>query len=273
MLSLDVEIAVLTNVELDHHATLRLAGASCARRFARSWRGAHRAIVVWDRPELLALTRRPPGGGRHERADWPRGSRSFPTTCPSRCSMPGARAFSGAGTRCALAVPGAHNALNAIGALEAARLAGADAQRAIAGPRRLPAAPAGAFSGWARPRGAQSCTTTTPTTRPRSRPRCGRPARSRHRRLVAVFQPHLYSRTALLAREFGAALALADVVVVLDVYPGARARRGPSGRERPAGRRGRGGRGRGQAGVLAAHASPTPSRSCASCSARAMCAS
>ena len=36
---------------------------------------------------------------------------------------------------------------------------------------------------------------------------------------MAVFQPHLYSRTALLAREFGGALALADVVVVLDVYP------------------------------------------------------
>lgn len=37
-------------------------------------------------------------------------------------------------------------------------------------------------------------------------------------RLVAVFQPHLYSRTELLHREFGAALALADVVVVADVY-------------------------------------------------------
>jgi UDP-N-acetylmuramate--alanine ligase len=40
-----------------------------------------------------------------------------------------------------------------------------------------------------------------------------------HRRLLAVFQPHLYSRTALLAREFGRALALADAVAVLDVYP------------------------------------------------------
>ena len=40
-----------------------------------------------------------------------------------------------------------------------------------------------------------------------------------HRRLVAVFQPHLYSRTALLAREFGLALAHADVMVLLDVYP------------------------------------------------------
>lgn len=39
------------------------------------------------------------------------------------------------------------------------------------------------------------------------------------RRLVAVFQPHLYSRTSLLAKEFGRALALADAIVVLDVYP------------------------------------------------------
>jgi UDP-N-acetylmuramate--alanine ligase len=38
-------------------------------------------------------------------------------------------------------------------------------------------------------------------------------------RLIAVFQPHLYSRTKALAAEFGAALALADEVVVLDVYP------------------------------------------------------
>jgi len=34
-----------------------------------------------------------------------------------------------------------------------------------------------------------------------------------------VFQPHLYSRTRALAREFGAALAEADVCVVVDVYP------------------------------------------------------
>jgi UDP-N-acetylmuramate--alanine ligase len=38
------------------------------------------------------------------------------------------------------------------------------------------------------------------------------------RRLVAAFQPHLYSRTKMLARDFGHALALADLVVVLDVY-------------------------------------------------------
>jgi UDP-N-acetylmuramate--alanine ligase len=37
-------------------------------------------------------------------------------------------------------------------------------------------------------------------------------------RLVVAFQPHLYSRTRDFAAEFGAALALADVVLLLDVY-------------------------------------------------------
>ncbi len=37
--------------------------------------------------------------------------------------------------------------------------------------------------------------------------------------LVVVFQPHLYSRTKSMAEAFGAALAIADEVIVLDVYP------------------------------------------------------
>lgn len=37
-------------------------------------------------------------------------------------------------------------------------------------------------------------------------------------RVVAVFQPHLYSRTRFFADGFGQALGLADEVVVLDVY-------------------------------------------------------
>ncbi|HEU4454649.1 MAG TPA: UDP-N-acetylmuramate--L-alanine ligase [Longimicrobiaceae bacterium] len=39
------------------------------------------------------------------------------------------------------------------------------------------------------------------------------------RRLVAVFQPHLFSRTRDFAEEFGRALALADRVFVTDIYP------------------------------------------------------
>ncbi len=43
--------------------------------------------------------------------------------------------------------------------------------------------------------------------------RSGQPAR-----LVAVFQPHRYSRTRDLMAEFGPALALADVVILTDIY-------------------------------------------------------
>ena len=39
------------------------------------------------------------------------------------------------------------------------------------------------------------------------------------RRLVAAFQPHLFSRTALHSDAMGAALAAADLAVVTDVYP------------------------------------------------------
>ena len=43
---------------------------------------------------------------------------------------------------------------------------------------------------------------------------------------MAIFQPHLYSRTKALAARFGAALAAADEIGVLDVY---------AAREQPAG--------------------------------------
>jgi UDP-N-acetylmuramate--alanine ligase len=37
--------------------------------------------------------------------------------------------------------------------------------------------------------------------------------------VVAVFQPHLYSRTRDFHREFGASFYQADVLVVTDIYP------------------------------------------------------
>jgi UDP-N-acetylmuramate--alanine ligase len=43
--------------------------------------------------------------------------------------------------------------------------------------------------------------------------RSGKPAR-----IIAVFQPHRYTRTRDLLTEFGPALALADVVVLTDIY-------------------------------------------------------
>ena len=39
-----------------------------------------------------------------------------------------------------------------------------------------------------------------------------------HRRVIAVFQPHRYTRTRALGRALGESLAAADVAVVTDVY-------------------------------------------------------
>lgn len=44
-------------------------------------------------------------------------------------------------------------------------------------------------------------------------------ARAWGRRIVAVFQPHMYSRTQLFADSFADSLKLADEVIVTDVYP------------------------------------------------------
>ncbi len=117
----------------------------------------------------------------------------------------------------ALAVPGLHNRANARAALAAIELAGLDAGAA--------AAALGDFPGVRRRlelKGARGGTRIYDDYA--HHPTEVRAALSALRelapaRLIAVFQPHLYSRTKALAEEFGAALALADEIAVLDVYP------------------------------------------------------
>ena len=43
--------------------------------------------------------------------------------------------------------------------------------------------------------------------------------RGGHERVIAVFQPHLFSRTRYLQREFGRALTLADEAIVTEIFP------------------------------------------------------
>jgi UDP-N-acetylmuramate--alanine ligase len=200
LLSLDVEIAVLTNVELDHHANFASLG-ELRELFATFLAGASQA-VIWDRPELLEL-------------------RSGPLVAYEAAELTlttGGSRFQWHGREVLLGVPGAHNATDASGALEAALLAGAEPAAAVAA--------LAAFSGAGRR--FQPLGTSTRGARlyedyahhPTEVAATLAAARTlEHRRLVAVFQPHLFSRTALLAQEFGRALAEADVVVVLDVYP------------------------------------------------------
>jgi UDP-N-acetylmuramate--alanine ligase len=122
------------------------------------------------------------------------------------------------GVACELQVPGEHNVLNALAALEACGAAGvslADAAGALAsfsGARRrferrgVTASGALVYDDYAHhPTEVRATLEAARTLGPS--------------RVVACFQPHLFSRTAMLARGFGEALALADVVCVLDVYP------------------------------------------------------
>jgi UDP-N-acetylmuramate--alanine ligase len=205
MLSLSVEIAVLTNVELDHHATFASL-AQLQEAFRAFLELARMAIVVWDRPELRAL------------AASLGGVEVIGYDVPEPLLVPGGSRFDWRAHEVVLAVPGAHNALDAAAALEAARIAGAEPALAIVG--------LAGFAGAGRrfqplgegPNG--SLLYEDYAHHPSEIAATLRAARTlRHVRLVAVFQPHLYSRTALLASEFGRALALADAIVVLDVYP------------------------------------------------------
>ena len=205
LLKLHPDIAVLTNAELDHHSTYgsRLDVDDTFREFVAR---AREGIVVWDRPELTALA-------AHAGAP----VTAYDVTDP-QLDATGVR-FDWRGIEVRLRVPGAHNALNATAALEAARLAGADPAQAAAaladfagaGRRfeRLGATASGAevYDDYAHHPTEVAATLAAARTLVGGRDR-----------IVAVFQPHLYSRTRALARDFGRALAQADLVVVLDVY-------------------------------------------------------
>jgi UDP-N-acetylmuramate--alanine ligase len=205
LLKLDPELAVLTSAELDHHSTyaslLDLEGT------LREFMSRARLAVVWDRPRLRGLC--------------PTDAVAYDVPDPE-LSESGSR-FTWHGLDIELSVPGAHHAINAAGALEAAVLAGADPERAAAGLRDFQGArrrfePLGRTASGAlvyddyahHPTEVRAALAAARTLRPG--------------RLVAAFQPHLFSRTAALGADFGRALAAADIAAVLDVYP-ARERR------------------------------------------------
>ncbi len=120
-------------------------------------------------------------------------------------------------------MPGQHNALNAAAAfaaavelgIEPARAAGALASYRGAARRLEPKGEAGGVR--VLDTYAHHPTELAADLRA-AREIIGGAARRGSGRVIAVFQPHLYSRTRIFAAEFGAALGLADEVVVLDVY-------------------------------------------------------
>ncbi len=188
-LQLRPEIAVITNVELDHHSRWSsLAELTAAfKRFAEP---ASDLVLSADAALDPIVS-----GQRTVRFD---------------ADLPG--------PPLTLAIPGAHNVLNARAALAAAELTGlGTADELAAGLERFP----GMLRRQQRKgsRGGAEIyddyahhPTEVAATLEAMRELAPR-------RLIAVFQPHLYSRTKALATRFGAALAAADEVGVLDVYP------------------------------------------------------
>jgi UDP-N-acetylmuramate--alanine ligase len=188
-LELKPEVAVVTNVEMDHHA--RWGSLAELHVAFREFLAPASAVVLPADGSVDDL------GGDTRRL-------GFDADAPGPVGL-------------SLAVPGRHNRANARAALAALELAGLDvdaAASALAGfpgvRRRLELK---GHRGGARvyddyghhPTEVRAALSALRELEPE--------------RLVAVFQPHLYSRTKALAEDFGAALALADEVAVLDVYP------------------------------------------------------
>jgi UDP-N-acetylmuramate--alanine ligase len=167
------EIAVLLNVDLDHHTTFG-SRAEVAELF-EGWLAEVPHVVRAEELEPVAL---------------------------------------------ALAVPGEHNRRNAAAALATLELAGVDhaqAEQAIvefrgAGRRLEPKGEAGGVT-------VLDSYAHHPAELSADLAAVRESVDGDGGRVLALFQPHLYSRTLHLAHEFAVALAAADAVCVVDIYP------------------------------------------------------
>jgi len=226
-LELSTEVALVTSVEPDH---LEHYGSFDALRqaFARFLAGAPTGRVVCaDDPEA-ALLGRAAGAvsyGRGEEADFLVTDVELGRSSSAFFLRSGDEVL----VRARLSVPGAHNVLNAAAAATTALRLGV-------GPEAVAAALA-RFTGVARRfqfRGEAGGVTfiddyahlpgeVVPTLEA--------VANGGWSRIVCVFQPHRFSRTAALWRDFAGAFDLADLLVVTDVYPAGEAHRpGVSGK-------------------------------------------
>ncbi len=234
-LLLSPDLAVVTCVEADHLDNYRdLAEIEAAfLAFARRITADGLLVACADDPGARALAAAAAGSGARVRtygtaagADYrvsgvtPRGMATRLTVTPPPrpgSAAPQAAAGVPAGLPVEIGVPGRHNALNAAAAMAAAIELGCPARQAVSGlaayrgaHRRME------LKGEADGVRVLDSYAHHPTelaadlTAARDVAAGGR--------VIAVFQPHLYSRTRLFAAEFGAALGQADEAIVLDVY-------------------------------------------------------
>jgi len=203
LLRLHTVVAVLTNVDLDH--TERFASLHQLRELFRDFLAGAQACAIPDDPELTGLA---PSGKRVLRY------------APQEVAVDGkGTTFRYNQLAVRLAVLGEHNAHDAAAALAACELVGVDLRRAAAGLAQFPGA-ARRFTFVGTTAGGAAVYDDY-AHHPAELAATLRAARSRARggKVVAVFQPHLFSRTLRFHKRFGEALALADLVLCLEVFP------------------------------------------------------
>jgi len=203
MVELRRDVAVLTNVELDHPD--RFTSLSELRElFAAFLAGAQRCAVP-DHPDLLSLA---PKGGKVIRY----------RPCQTTVTAAGT-AFNYKGISVQLQVIGEHNASNAAAALAACELVGVDLAKAAAGLAGFPGA--GRRFSFVGKTASGALVYDDYAHHPTELEATLRAARAAAGggRVIAVFQPHLFSRTKRFHRRFGQALAAADLALCLEVFP------------------------------------------------------
>jgi UDP-N-acetylmuramate--alanine ligase len=232
-LMLSPQVAVITNVEADHLdnysglAEIQSAFEAFARRITPG--GA--LITCADDPGARAVSEASRGlpirirsYGTSPSADYrvsgitARGMGSTFTMAAAPAQRPtGPGSFGEFIGPITIAVPGRHNVLNAAAAFAAA------AELGLAGP---PAAAAlRAYRGAQRrmePKGDEDGVRVLDSYAHHPTEVAADLAAARDfadgGRVIAIFQPHLFSRTRIFGEQFGAALGLADEVVVMDIY-------------------------------------------------------
>jgi UDP-N-acetylmuramate--alanine ligase len=213
--ALQPEIAVVTNIEADH---LEYYGSfeAIEEAFAVFVRGVRRAVIgCVDEPPVVKLLEgsarrlRVVGYGLSEAADVRAVNVMFHDR-GSTFEVPGLGSFK-------LFVPGEHNVRNALAAIAVAHELGIDASITAAALARFLGVERrfqilGDYAGAIVVDDYAHHPTEIRATLGAARH--GYPGR----RLVALFQPHLYSRTVDFAREFGESLLAADVAIVAPIY-------------------------------------------------------
>ena len=223
-LMLTPEVAVVTCIEADHLdnypglAEIEAAFTAFARRIVPG--GV--LIACADDPGARSLAAAAASDGIRVRRYGEAADADYRVSSVQAAGMSVSLAVSSAGpggaetARLMVGAPGRHNALNGAAAYAAARELGVAAGPAADG--------VAAYRGTGRRmerkgEAAGVLVLDSYAHHPTELAADLRAARGiRDGQVIAVFQPHLFSRTRIFAGEFGAALGLADKVFVLDVY-------------------------------------------------------